>query len=187
MVLFAVILVFGMAGSASAVVFTLESYDVTLDPNPGLELYWNPILTTPVSGDLEVGDSITFALFELGTNEDILDLTDTSMDDISVSFDFSSPEVDTVGFGFTSGNINWDAGSVLWDNPVEFSFGSTGLFTIHLENDFFGAPGSTVIDATLTYVTADSAPVPEPSTILLLGAGLLGLVGYNRKRFSKKS
>ncbi|MEA3241376.1 MAG: PEP-CTERM sorting domain-containing protein, partial [Pseudomonadota bacterium] len=31
-----------------------------------------------------------------------------------------------------------------------------------------------------------AAPVPEPSTILLMGIGLLGLVGYSRKR-SKKS
>lgn len=32
-----------------------------------------------------------------------------------------------------------------------------------------------------------AAPVPEPSTILLMSTGLLGLVAYNRKRFSKKS
>ena len=44
--------------------------------------------------------------------------------------------------------------------------------------------------ATLSHISAyngGSTPVPEPSTILLMGAGLLGLVGYNRKRFSKKS
>jgi hypothetical protein len=35
------------------------------------------------------------------------------------------------------------------------------------------------------FVTTE--PVPEPSTIMLMGVGLLGLVGYSRRRFLKKS
>ena len=29
-------------------------------------------------------------------------------------------------------------------------------------------------------------PIPEPATVLLLGPGLIGLLGYGRKKFSKK-
>jgi hypothetical protein len=38
----------------------------------------------------------------------------------------------------------------------------------------------------MTVIGNDIAPVPEPATLMLLGAGLLGLGGASRKRFNKK-
>ena len=39
-----------------------------------------------------------------------------------------------------------------------------------------------------TYVVEyESAPVPEPATMLLFGTGFLSLIGFNRKRFSKNN
>jgi hypothetical protein len=39
------------------------------------------------------------------------------------------------------------------------------------------------------YAVYDSgpAPVPEPTTIILLGTGLIGLAGWGRKKFKKNS
>ena len=54
--------------------------------------------------------------------------------------------------------------------------------------DFSSPEGAIANAGVYARITSDiPARVPEPSTILLLGTGLLGLVGYNRKRFSKKS
>ena len=36
------------------------------------------------------------------------------------------------------------------------------------------------------YIEGTVAPIPEPTTMLLLGSGLIGLAGYGRKKFLKK-
>ena len=38
-----------------------------------------------------------------------------------------------------------------------------------------------------TFSGTPTAPVPEPSTILLVGTGLLGIIGFGRKRLNKKA
>ena len=93
-------------------------------------------------------------------------------------------------------------GQLTWDidpysgGSISYDFGTTGPYTNAEANAYLAQ-----IDSFLSSGTADGTinanigwnrlrielnHVPIPSTILLLGSGLLGLAGFGRKRFSIK-
>ena len=101
---------------------------------------------------------------------------------VSISTDGSSwIDVGQVG-GATSGiDIDQFAGVVVGESysyvRIKDLGGTTSYPTAGADIDAVGAISS----------APPVNPVPEPSTILLMGLGLLGLAGYSRKRFAKKS
>lgn len=78
------------------------------------------------------------------------------------------------------GNIPFYINSLIIPKSILDSLGPIDFMRLHIETrsvDGSNRGISNSIDAKF--------PVPEPTTFLLLGAGLIGLAGYGRKKFNK--
>ena len=174
MFLCAVTLVLGLVGSASAVPYT-DIY------NAG-NLYMSGHSVWTHDDDDSI--SWTFDITDDGFNPTTQDVTSA---EVELNFQDDSRH-DWWEFASLSVGDN----SFVWEvNSGDISYTLTSLMTLsdtgQVDATLTARGGDFFFNsATLTAEATDAAPVPEPSTILLMGIGLLGLVGYSRKR-SKKS
>lgn len=174
------------------------SYGVTANNSgPGLEVQTQNLLSDPFNIDLSLGGSATKNLFKIWTDEETINPDDGNAKDITVHFAFTAPPPPfggnvgggTVGEAELFGIIQY--GKVTWDGPLTLNFGPNGdgILVITLSDEIFnygffglndGKRWGAIVEATFE-LTQLPTPAPEPASIALLGAGLLGL-GFVRRR-----
>lgn len=190
----AAVIVLG-ASTASAATFA-GSYAVTFNSAAsGLAVSVAPASGTG-SFDLALGESVTFNIFDIWTDEKAVNTDDTQWKPISVNFTLVSP---AAGSGTVEGGTVaqssfhglFQQGLLIWAGPQIISYGTSGQLKVELTDAAFnwgvfglneGKKHGADVYATISYISADTpAPVPLPAAGLGLVAGL-GALGALRRR-----
>jgi len=201
----AVTLVFGMGGMAQAIT-VYENYTgyQYVGENEEYGFYFDlPLLNDPVIWGSDYGptgtDSDLTLANDVATGFEGTPFVSAFFNVVLFSEDWASEETGISLTAFYSG-VEYDLGTTSWSESTWWPFNDDGYYTITGElsmPDFLADPyGDLVIQASSTgwlnyndfaivEVGVGGVPTPEPSTIILLGLGLLGLVGVNRKKFKK--
>lgn len=102
----------------------------------------------------------------------------------NIAFTYSAYQINSEDWANMDIFLPWQTGAY-GKNPSDIHY----ALEINLTGNAELVNSGSLIHATLKcgndLVTGKAAPVPEPATMLLLGAGLVGLAGFGRKRLLK--
>jgi hypothetical protein len=183
MILFSVLIILGYSGMASATLFSIGNGGSFNFGGFGFGNY----SVTALTSNFNISAGETSGIIDFFRIN--FDSFSAGIGNVQASIQLLEPVNENLNdsgayWGFANGSFYY--GKISWNDPVTIGYGNGGLLELDLKDIPAGYEcGPLTISGTIKNI-ADSASVPEPATLFLLGAGLIGIVSVSRKNFLKK-